>query len=91
MNKIIFVTQPDLIQGETYAIKNYSNNDIKKILSTCESTSAFYLIDKDAPHRWLQSVVKQSKIVFDFATGGTDRIDIDFTDSIKAKIFKHKK
>jgi len=46
MNKIIFVTQPDLIQGETYAIKNYSNNDIKKILSTCESTSAFYLIDK---------------------------------------------
>ena len=65
MKKIIFVTQPDLIEGTTYAIKNYSNKDIKEILSTCERTTAFYLIEDKCPEQWLQSVVKQSKIVFD--------------------------
>ena len=74
MNKLIFITEPDLIQGETYAIKNYTNNDIKKILNTCESTSAFYLIDKDSPHQWLQTVVKQSKIVFDCSQSSIEDI-----------------
>ena len=74
MNKIIFVTQPDLIQGETYAIKNYTNNDIKKILSTCESTTAFYLIEDKCPEQWLQSVVKQSKIVFDCSQSSIEDI-----------------
>lgn len=74
MNKIIFVTQPDLIQGTTFAIKNYANADIKKILNTCEHTTAFYLIEDDAPHQWLQSVIKQSKIVFDCTQSSIEEI-----------------
>ena len=38
MNKIIFVTQPDIIQGTTFAIKNYVNADIKKILDSGNTT-----------------------------------------------------
>jgi len=65
MNKLIFVSQPDIIMGETYALKNYTNKHIKEILTRCENTIAFYLIDKDCQDEWLQKVNKQSKIIFD--------------------------
>ena len=55
MNKIIFVTQPDLIEGETYAIKNYNNKHIKELLTQCNITTAFYLIEEDCTSEWLTS------------------------------------
>ena len=66
MNKIIFVSQPDTIQGATYGLKNYTNAHIKKILTQCENTIAFYLIEQDSKDKWLQKVSKQSKIIFDW-------------------------
>ena len=74
MNKIIFVTSPDTIQGTAYALKNYNNNHIKQILNTCEHTSAFYLIDDQSSSEWLQSVIKQSKIIFDCSQSSIDDI-----------------
>ena len=74
MNKIIFVTSPDIIQGPTYALKNYNNDHIKQILSTCEQTTAFYLIDKDCQDEWLQKVNKQSKIIFDCSQSSIEYI-----------------
>ena len=74
MNKIIFVTQPDLIEGDTYAIKNYSNKHIKELLTQCEVTTAFYLIDNDSTTEWLNSVVKQSKIIFDCSKSSIQNI-----------------
>tara|TARA_Y100001937_G_scaffold113038_1_gene161274 strand:- start:1315 stop:1554 length:240 start_codon:yes stop_codon:yes gene_type:complete len=74
MNKIIFVTQPDLIEGDTYAIKNYSHKHIKELLTQCEVTTAFYLIDNDSTSEWLNSVVKQSKIIFDCSKSSIQNI-----------------
>lgn len=74
MNKIIFVSHPDIIQGETYAIKNYTNTHIKEILNACDKTVAFYLIDKDCQSKWLNSVVKQSKIIFDCSQSSIQNI-----------------
>ena len=74
MNKIIFVTSPDIIKGPTYALKNYNNENIKQILSTCEQTTAFYLIDDTSSSEWLQSVIKQSKIIFDCSQSSIDDI-----------------
>jgi|TARA_A100001391_G_scaffold156258_2_gene114126 hypothetical protein len=74
MNKIIFVTQPDLIEGDTYAIKNYSNKHIKELLTQCEVTTAFYLIDNNSTTEWLNSVVKQSKIIFDCSKSSIQNI-----------------
>ena len=65
MNKIMFVTSPDTVQGTVYGLKNYTNTHIKQILNTCACTTAFYLIDENSSSEWLQSVVKQSKIIFD--------------------------
>jgi len=74
MNRIIFVTQPDIVEGETFALKNYSNNDIKKILNDCDKTVAFYLIDEDCQSEWLNSVLKQSKIIFDCSQSSIQNI-----------------
>ena len=74
MNRIIFVTQPDIIDGSAYALKNYSNIDIKKILNSCNKTVAFYLIDEDCQSEWLNSVVKQSKIIFDCSQSSIENI-----------------
>ena len=74
MNKIIFVTQPDLIEGDTYAIKNYSYKHSKELLTQCEVTTAFYLIDNNSTTEWLNSVVKQSKIIFDCSKSSIQNI-----------------
>ena len=74
MNRIIFVTQPDLVEGESYALKNYNDSDIKKILNACDKTVAFYLIDEDCQSKWLNSVVKQSKIIFDCSQSSIENI-----------------
>lgn len=74
MNRIIFVTQPDLVEGESYALKNYNDSDIKKILNACDKTAAFYLIDEDCQSKWLNSVVKQSKIIFDCSQSSIENI-----------------
>jgi|TARA_R100000027_G_C2247454_1_gene93597 hypothetical protein len=74
MNKIIFVSQPDVIMGETFALKNYTNQHIKEILTQCENTIAFYLIDKDCQDEWLQKVNKQSKIIFDCSQSSIEYI-----------------
>jgi|TARA_A100001391_G_scaffold156257_2_gene114121 ribosome-interacting GTPase 1 len=74
MNKIIFVTQPDLIEGDTYAIKNYNNGHIKELLTQCNITTAFYLIEEDCTSEWLNSVIKQSKIIFDCSKSSIQNI-----------------
>lgn len=74
MNKIIFVSQPDTIQGATYGLKNYTNAHIKKILTQCENTIAFYLIELDSKDKWLQKVSKQSKIIFDCSQSSIEYI-----------------
>ena len=74
MNRIIFVTQPDIVEGKTYALKNYTNNDIKKILNECDKTIAFYLIDEDCQSEWLNSVIRQSKIIFDCSQSSIKKI-----------------
>ena len=74
MNKIIFITQPDTIQGPCFALKNYDNDHIKKILNTCDHSVAFYLIDDNSPTQWLHSVIKQSKIIFDCSQSSIEDI-----------------
>lgn len=74
MNRIIFVTQPDIIDGTAYALKNYTNEDIKKILNDCDKTVIFYLIEEDCQPKWLNSVIKQSKIIFDCSQSSTQNI-----------------
>ena len=74
MNKIIFVSQPDFIEGNTYAIKNYNNKHIKELLTTCDVTTAFYLIDEHVSSEWLNSVTKQSKIIFDCSQSSIEYI-----------------
>tara|TARA_E500000318_G_C3492145_1_gene184826 strand:- start:598 stop:837 length:240 start_codon:yes stop_codon:yes gene_type:complete len=74
MNKIIFVSEPDLIEGNTYAIKNYNNKQIKELLTHCDVTTAFYLIDEHVSSEWLNSVVKQSKIIFDCSKSSIQNI-----------------
>ena len=74
MNKIIFVTSPDTIQGTAYALKNYTNDHIKQILTSCDETVAFYLIDDHSSNEWLQSVIKHSKIIFDCSQSSIDDI-----------------
>ena len=74
MNKIIFVSEPDTMQGTTYGLKNYTQSHIKEILNTCENTSAFYLLEKNSSSQWLNSVVKNSKIIFDCSQSSIDYI-----------------
>ena len=74
MNKIIFVSEPDTMQGTTYGLKNYTQSHIKEILNTCENTSAFYLIEKNSSSQWLNSDVKNSKIIFDCSQSSIDYI-----------------
>lgn len=74
MNKIIFITEPDTITGDTFALKNYNNDNIKEILNTCKTTTAFYLIDENCSSKWLNSVVKQSKIIFDCSQSSIQNI-----------------
>lgn len=74
MNKIIFVTSPDEVQGETYAIKNYTKKDIRSILNNCDRSVAFYLIEKDSSSKWLNSIIKQSKIIFDCSQSSIEEI-----------------
>ena len=74
MNKLIFISQPDKVEGTTYALKNYQDIHIKELLNTCDKTAAFYLIDKDCQDEWLNFVVKQSKIIFDCSQSSIQNI-----------------
>jgi len=65
-NKITFCTYPDTVIGEpVYAIKNYSNETIKNLLTDLEHNTVFYLIEQTNPNEWLKKVLDQVTIIFD--------------------------
>ena len=51
--------------GNSYAIKNYSNETIKGILNSYEQDALFFLIDDTNDNQWLNSVSKKVKISYD--------------------------
>jgi len=67
-NKITFCTYPDTVMGTPcYALKNYTNKTIKHLLTTVDNDVLYYLLDKDNPKEWLQTVLNQATIIIDCA------------------------
>ena len=65
MNKITFCTYPDTVETkECYGLTNYNNDTIKNILNSLDQDTTFYLIDKNCPNQWLNSVQEKVKIIF---------------------------
>lgn len=73
-NKLIFVSEPDTIQGPSIAIKNFTNETIKEFLNLCEVNLAVYLIDKKSSKQWLKYIEKQNIIVFDCLQSSVKKI-----------------
>ena len=67
-NKITFCTYPDTVMGRPcYALKNYTNETVKHLLTTIDDDVLFYLVQEDNPKEWLQTVLNQATIIIDCA------------------------
>lgn len=65
MNKVTFITEPDLVEGDSFALINYSNHTIKNLLNVCNQDTQFYLLEADNTDTWRQKVKSQITKTFD--------------------------
>ncbi len=58
MNKITFCSEPDILPGPSYALKNFSNDTIKHLLNVCSQNTQFYLIEDTSSTEWREQIQK---------------------------------
>ena len=65
MNKIIFCSEPDMVSGQSFALKNYSNDTIKHLLNVCTQDTQFYLIEDTSSTEWKEQIKNHITKTFD--------------------------
>jgi len=68
MNKITFCSEPDILTGPSYALKNFSNDTIKHLLNVCSQNTQFYLIEDTSSTEWREQIKKTITKTFDCST-----------------------
>ena len=65
MNKIIFCSEPDTVPGQSFALKNFSNDTIKNLLNVCTQDTQFYLIEDTSSTGWKEQIENHITKTFD--------------------------
>ncbi len=65
MNKVTFITEPDIVDGDAYALINHSNQTIKNLLNVCNQDTQFYLLETTNTTTWRQQVEDKITKTFD--------------------------
>jgi len=65
MNKVTFITEPDLVDSDSFALINYSNTTIKNLLNVCNQNIQFYLLEANKTDTWRQKIKSNITKTFD--------------------------
>jgi len=66
INKLTFCSSPDIIEhSNSFALINYNNDIIKKLLNILTDDIVFYLCNQESQKEWLNKIQKQVKITID--------------------------